>query len=216
MAKEENNIVELRDEFYRDSFGKVIVIIISMISIIAILGSLSLFFYFDKPPPIIFQVGDEMRVQPPVPLNEPYLSNADVLQWVVDVVPKAFNLDFNFYNDQLKVTQEYFTQEGWKTFLNQLNIYANYNNVQSSKLFVTAAPSAAPTIANNFGIILDTGKYGWVVLMPLTISYAGYQPPSNVNVTLQILVVRVPTLNNLSGVSIDNVVQAAERATDLT
>lgn len=207
MAGEELNVVELEDNFYRDSIGKVILIITSICAIIIILILLSLYFYLDKPAPITFSVYDEMRVQPAVPLDKPYLSTPDLLQWVADVVPKSFILDFNFYNDQLTTISKNFTPNGWKAFLNQLNIYANYNNVQAYKLFVTSTPSAAPSILRE-GVISESGKYGWLVQMPIAINYAGLKPPANVNVTLQVLVVRVPTLNNLIGVGIDNVIQA--------
>jgi intracellular multiplication protein IcmL len=204
---EEIDVVKLRDSFYRDSIAKVIFVIASVCGVIAILAALSIYLYLDKPPPITFPVGDEMRVQPPVPLNQPYLSRPDLLQWVADVLPKSFNLDFNYYNDQLKVIQNNFTQDGWQTFLNQLNIYANYNNVQAYKLFVTSTPLSAPFVLRE-GVIQETGKYGWWVQMPVTINYAGFKPPPSVNLTLQLLVVRVPTLNNLMGVGIDNVIQA--------
>jgi hypothetical protein len=43
------------------------------------------------------------------------------------------------------------------------------------------------------------------VQMPITIKYAGAVPVPSKVITLQILVIRVPTLNNLDGVSIDNI-----------
>lgn len=210
MAFEEAS-VELRNDFYRDSFGKVVLIIVSICIAIAGLIALSLHFYLDKPPPITFSVDDEMRVQSPVPLDQPYLTTPDLLQWVADILPKAFIFDFNHYNNQLKTAAQYFTTNGWTAFLNQLNIYVNYNNVQAYKLFVTSTPAAAPYILRE-GVIQESGKYGWWVQMPLTINYAGYKPPPSKPLVLQVLVVRVSTLNNLTGVGIDNVIQAPATA----
>jgi intracellular multiplication protein IcmL len=207
MAGEETRVVELRDSFYRDSYGKVVFVLISMGACIVILIALSIYFYLDKPPPITFAVDNEMRVQPPVPLNQPYLSTPDLLQWVADVIPKAFVLDFNHYNDQLKDHSQYFTTDGWTGFLNQLNIYANYNNVQAYKLFVTATPESAPFILRE-GIIPDSGRYGWWVQMSVQIDYAGFKPLQSANLVLQALVVRVSTSNNLNGVAINSVIQA--------
>lgn len=199
---DDSQIMDLRDDFYRDSFGKVIVIFILILSSIGLLIALSLYLYLTKPPPIAFPVADEWRVQAPVPLDQPYLSKPEILQWVSEVIPKSFVYDFNHYNDQLKDAQQYFTPNGWKIFLNQLNNYANYNNVLMYKLFVNSWPTAAPVILND-GLI--SGRYGWWVQMPVNIVYAGFAPPPNKALTLQILVVRVPTLNNLTGVGIDNV-----------
>ena len=204
---EETETLGLRDEFYRDSIGKLAFILMSMLFSIFIIFCLCLYLYLNKPAPIVFPVDAEMRVMKPVPLNKPYLSTPDMLQWVADVFPQSFTLDFNHYNDQLKAYSQYFTADGWTAFLNQLNIYANYNNVQAYKLFITATPSSAPYILRE-GVLPDSGKYGWWVQMPVTINYDGYKPPSSVTLTFQMLVVRVPTLNNLTGVGIDNVIQA--------
>ena len=124
------------------------------------------------------------------------------------VFPKSFNYDFNYYNDQLQANSQYYTADGWKIFLNQLNIYVNYNNVQSGKLFVTGVPTAAPTLLNK-GILPNTGQYGWWVRMPVRLDYAGYQPPASQTLVWQVLVVRVPTLDNLTGVGIQNIVLAS-------
>lgn len=199
---EESRTVELKDDFYRDSFGKVVLIFIVVFLSIVLLVALSLYLYLSKPPPMSFPVADEWRVQAPVPLDQPYLSKPEILQWVSEVIPKSFLYDFNHYNDQLKEASQYFTANGWKIFLNQLNNYANYNNVQMYKLFVNSSPTAAPYILSD-GLI--SGRYAWWVQMPINIVYAGFAPPPNKALTLQVLVVRVPTLNNLTGVGIDNV-----------
>lgn len=202
---EEVQVVQLRDDFYRDSFGKVVVIISGVIGAIALMVGVSLYFFLNKPPPVTFPVATEWRVRAPVPLDQAYLSTPDLLQWVSDVVPKAFNYDFNHYNDQLKESSQYFTSDGWKVFLDQLNIYANYNNVQAYKMFVNASPTAAPSILNK-GLI--SGRYAWWVQLPININYAGYSAPADKALTLQILVVRVSTLNNLTGVGINNIIVA--------
>ena len=207
MNSEETSNLKLRDAFYRDSFGKVMFILMSMIVSVAIIGCISVYLYLDKPLPVIFSVQEDMRVQKSVPLDQPYLLTPDILQWVADVFPKAFILDFNHYNDQLKFNSKYFTSDGWAAFLNQLNIYANYNNVQAYKLFITATPGAAPVVLRD-GVLPDSGKYGWWVQMPITINYDGYKPPPSVALTFQILVVRVPTLDNLTGIGINDVIQA--------
>lgn len=208
MAEEEFHVTTLRDTFYRDSFGRVTLVIALLIAAILILFGFSVYLHFAKPKPTLFAVYKDMRVVAPVPLDQPYLTTPEVLQWVADVFPKSFNYDFNHYNDQLASNAQYFTAEGWKIFLNQLNIYVNYNNVQSGKLFVTGVPTAAPTFLNK-GILPNTGQYGWWVRIPVRIDYAGYQPPASQTLTWQVLVVRVPTLDNLTGVGIQNIVLAS-------
>jgi intracellular multiplication protein IcmL len=205
MAEEELQVVKIRDDFYRDSFGKMIITIIGILVAIALLAALSLYLFLNKPPPVTFPVASEWRVRAPVSLDQAYLEPPDLLQWVSNVLPKAFVFDFNHYNDQLKQASQYFTADGWKVFLDQLNIYANYNNVQAYKLFINGSPAGAPSIIDQ-GLL--SGRYAWWIQIPININYAGYSPPPSKTLTLQVLVVRVSTLNNLMGVGINNVIVA--------
>src|SRR3990167_8607024 len=144
MAEEEYHVVELQDNFFRDSFGRVLFILGGMGLAIIFLIVLSLYLHFTKPSPVVFHVYHEWRVQEDVPLEQPYLSAPALTQWISNALSNAFNYDFSHYNEQLRQASHYFTANGWKIFLNQLNIYANYNNVQTYKLFVNGVPRAAP------------------------------------------------------------------------
>ena len=211
MAEEEL-YVRMREDFYRDSFGKVILIIISILLAIVLLVAVSVYLYLNKPKPVNFPVDAEWRVQPAIPLDQPYLSESDMLQWVNDAIQKSFVYDFYHYNDQVQNASQYFTPDGWKVFLNQLNIYVNYNNVQAYKMFISAAPAGAPFIIQQ-GLL--SGRYAWWVQLPIDIYYVNGQPPTQA-LTLRILVVRVSTLNNLSGVGIDNVIVVKGAGNELT
>ncbi|MBV9575099.1 MAG: DotI/IcmL/TraM family protein [Gammaproteobacteria bacterium] len=202
MAEAENHVVELRDDFYRDSFSTLLFIIAGVSLGIFFLIVTSIYLYLDKPVPVTFAVGEEWRVQPPVPLNQPYLSTPEVLQWTADALRRSFVYDFKDYNDQLKVAQQYFTPDGWQSFQNQLNIYASYNNVQTYKLFVTGTPTSAPTILDE-GLL--SGRYAWKIQLPIMLNYSGATSLPPKALSLQVWVVRVSTLNNLLGVAIDNV-----------
>lgn len=205
MSDEELLEVGLVDHFYRDSFGKVIFIIMSLWLAVLILLATSIYLHLHKPKPRNFFVGDEWRVQPLVPLDQASLSEADLLQWVSDALTQSFVFDFNFYNDQLKSASQYFTAAGWKIFLNHLNNYANYNAVRNKKLYVSATLTGAPYVTQS-GIL--SGRKAWWIKVPLKIGYQGLQPLIDVSVTWQVLVVRVPTTNNLNGVGIENMIVA--------
>jgi intracellular multiplication protein IcmL len=205
MAEDELKVVALSDAFYRDGFGKVIGIIASMGIAIALLILMSLYLHLNKPAPVVFHVDESWHVQPPVPVDQPYRSVPELLQWVSETLPNVFVYDFNYYNTQLQAAQHYFTSDGWNVFLNQLNIYVNYNTVQSDKLFVNGYLTGAPVILNQ-GLL--SGRYAWWVQVPIVIASIGNDHVYNQTLTLQVLVVRVPTLDNLAGVSIDNVIVA--------
>jgi intracellular multiplication protein IcmL len=203
---EEVQTVVLHDAFYRDGLGKIIFIIIGLCLAILLLVALSLYLYFNKPAPIVFPVYQDWRVQPLVAVDQPYLPSTEVMQWVSDTMQKVLVYDFKNYNAQLKEASQYFTSDGWKTFLNQLNLYVNYTNVQTNKLFVKGKITAAPTLINQ-GLI--AGRYTWTIQMPMILEYAGFKPLANKVLPWEIRVVRVPTTDNLSGLAIDSVVLAA-------
>ena len=212
MPEEDSRIVTLQDDFYRDSFGKVIFIIISICIAIGFVVATAVYLHVTKPSPVTFPVYTEWRVQPDVPLDKPYLTTPEMLQWVSDVIPASFTYDFNQYDVQLKKVTQYFTPNGWKIFLNQLNNYISYTTMINNKLFVNSNPTSAPFVLNP-GLL--AGRYAWWVQMPIDINFVGYNRSYKQNLTLQILVVRVSTLNNLSGVAIDNVIVAKNSGTQL-
>lgn len=198
-------LVELEDGFYRDSFGKLVLIMTGFCLAILLLIALSIYLILDKPPPVTFPVSEGWRVQAPVSLDQPYMSTPELLQWVNDTVQRLFVFDFNNYNDQLKVLRPYFTEDGWKVYLNQLNNYANYDNVQNDRLFINMALKSAPSIlqAPDPSVM---GKYSWLVQVPIVLKYTGITTVNNKDILLQISVVRVSTLDNLNGVAIDNMI----------
>ena len=203
MPEENLQVMRLEDNYYRDSFGMVVMLIAFVCIAISLLGALSIYLHIRKPAPVEFVTDVDYRVLAPVQIDQPYLLVPDVLQWVSDVLPRSFQLNFYQYDDQIKSYSHYFTDSGWKIFLNQLNNYVNYNTVKTSKLFVSATPTSAPFVLNQ-GVL--SGRYSWWVEMPIDITFKGDSILPTKSLTLQVLVVRVSTLNNLAGVAIDNVI----------
>lgn len=208
MAQEDEEYytVQLSDDFYRDSFNRFVVVVLGGITACALLIILSLYLFLSKPKPVLFPVSADWRVQELVPLEKPYRQAPDLLQWVSDVLQKSFVYDFVHYKQQQNEARHYFTTDGWNSYLNQLNNYANYNNVQRDKLFINATAKGAPFILQQ-GVL--SGRYAWWVQMPIFLSYVGAQPlpPGvNKNLILKVLVVRVPIQTNLTGIAIDNVI----------
>ncbi len=207
MAGEELQIVRLRNDFYRDGFYKMFIALGLMLGAIFLVLTASFSLWLEKPSPVVFNTDAEGRVFPPVPLDKPYISTADLLQWVSTVLPQAFSYDFLNFNNQYASIQQYFTPDGFAKLTTLLNTYANPKTVEASKLFIIAAPSAAPTIyLQGLGKGAVAGKYGWWIQLPLDIKYTGsaekeYTTP----VIVKALVIRIPITNDLSGVAIDDI-----------
>ncbi len=202
MAEEELQTVYLRKDFNRDGFRKILFIFGMLLVVIVILIATSIYLFLDKPAPVTFATDNEWRIVLPVPLDKPYLAQSDLIQWVSSALPGLFNYDFINYKIQLPKNEHYFTENGWKIFSTLLSGYADYTAIKNAKLFITGVPSGAPFILNQ-GLL--ERKYSWWVQMPVQINYSnGFVQALD----LQVLVVRVSTLNNLYGVAIENILVA--------
>jgi len=205
MATVEQDVVRLKSHFYSDGYRKIIVCLGLIVAAIVILVSCCVYLYVTKPPPVYFPTDKEWRILPPVPVESPYLITADLLQWVGNVMMVVFYYDFVNYQDQLQQNRAYFTDKGWLAFQGMLNNYASSDMINVKKTFVNGAPSGAPFIINEG--ILDQ-RYAWWVQIPVTITYTfigAEVSTATKQLIFQILVVRVPTLNNIYGVAIDNI-----------
>ncbi|MDR3478908.1 MAG: DotI/IcmL/TraM family protein [Gammaproteobacteria bacterium] len=204
MAGDELQVVRLRNEFYRDGFYKVIIAFAMILIAIFMLGGISVYLFLQKPAPVSFVTDNEWRAFPPVPLDQPYKKAPDLLQWVNDVLPSLFTYDFISYKSEQSKLREYFTDDGWKKLNALLATYANVNVIQSAKLFVNSEATGSPVIVNQ-GLL--AGRYGWWVQMPIVIHYSNVERHYDSSLVLQALVVRTSTLDNLSGIAIDNLIE---------
>src|SRR5438128_232615 len=109
MAGGELEVVRLKTSFYQDGFYKLLIALTTILVAIVFLIGLSISIYTSKPEPIYFSTDDEWRILPPVPLDKPHLSVADLVQWISDVLPTAFTFDFINYTKQLQNLSQYFT-----------------------------------------------------------------------------------------------------------
>lgn len=210
MASEELEIVRLRTDFYRDGFGKLLLAILMVLTALVLLCLISAYLFLSKPEPVVFAVDNDWRVLPPVPVDVAYIKDPDLIQWVSQVLPQVLTYDFLNYKSELQDNQQYFSENGWKKFLDQLDIYANYNSMQTTKMFVNANAGGAPIVINR-GVL--EGRYAWWVQMPVKLSYSSPAGVSSKALVFQVLVVRIPTLNNLDGITIDNVIVKAGEGT---
>lgn len=203
MADEAAEVVRIQDHFYRDGFNKTLIAFGVLSAAIVLLLSTSIYLVVTKPAPVVFATGKDWRMLPPVSLDQPFLKTPDLLQWVSEMVGDIFTFDFIRYANQLNSYKHFFTDAGWKKFQELLNVRINSEMVQSRKWFVSASAAGAPFVLKQ-GVLL--GKYSWWVQIPLKINYSGSTGSNSVALTVQFLVVRAGTLDDINGVIIDDIV----------
>ena len=168
MYVSEQDVVRLKSDFYRDGYRKIVVCLGLIIAAIILLIASCIYLYVTKPPPVYFPTDKEWRILPPVSVELPYLTTADLLQWVGNVMMGTFYYDFIHYQEQLDENRFYFTDQGWLAFQGMLNNYASSDMVNVNKTFINGTPAGAPFIINE-GLLEK--RYAWWVQIPVKIEY---------------------------------------------
>jgi intracellular multiplication protein IcmL len=199
MADDALEIVRLRNEFYRDNYRKIVGVLLFAILIIIILAGTLVYLVTNPPEPRYFATDAQGRIIRLVPLDQPNLSPAALLQWANLAAVAAFTYDFVNYRQNLQAASNFFTPDGWTKFVQVLNDSNNLNAVIAKKLVVTAVATGAPTILQQG--ILD-GRYAWRVNLPMLITYQSASQFTQQNVVVTMLITRVSALNSAQGIGI--------------
>jgi len=202
MVHDALEIVKLRSNFYRDSYRKVIMALLSSILIIVALVCIVIFLIVSKPAPKYFATTDSGRIIPLIPLDHPNLSENNVLQWASQALVSIYSFDFLHYQRSFQGNRQYFTAAGWQSFMDALGQAKTIATIKDQRLIVSAVLNGAPIISNQY--IID-GRYTWEAQIPILISYQGTSSYSdNMLVTLKIQ--RISTLDNKYGIGITEIV----------
>ncbi len=161
-------LVHLRNEFYRKKFRFVLgVYVLSLIANIVLIFTIH---YLIKHPtePLYFPADAVGRLLPAIPSSEPNMSNQDVINWTIEAVESAYSYDFNNYHGQFQNAQKYFTDYGWRTYMDALRASNNLIALTQRKFVVIAKVVAPPKLLNQ-GIL--AGAMSWKFEMPVLVTY---------------------------------------------
>jgi intracellular multiplication protein IcmL len=190
-----------RNAFYRDGYrmllrisilqGLVIVLLIA--SIIGMLMTVETRYVY-------FATTSDGRIINIVPLNEPFRSPAEVIAWAAGTAQNVLRFDYRDYRQRLQQAASNFTPTGWESFTKALKESRVLEAVDARKLVVSLDIDAAPEIKNSF---VHDGIYTWYLQFPIVIKFDGNDVPAPIHANLILQVVRVSTLQNPDGISIE-------------
>ena len=203
MAEEAIVAVSLRNNFYKDSSGVVMKVLLISILLNCLLGFMLFYLVTNPPPPKFFATTINGRITPLFPLNDPNQSDAAVLQWSAQAATAAFSYNFVNFRDALQSSSEYFTADGWTQFVKALKDSNNLDAVKAKKLIVSSVPERSPVILKKG--LLD-GRYTWRVQVPLLVSYQSASEFIKNSVVIRLTIQRVSTLNSPRGIGISQFV----------
>jgi len=199
MAESALEVVQMRKNFYRDSYRRVVIALLVMVITNLLLAFIIYYLATHQPEPKYFATSTDGRITPIYPLTAPMVSEAALLQWANEAAVSAYTYSFATYRKELQDASEYFTPGGWKDFETALQSSRNLETVITKKLVVTAVATGAPVILDR-GVL--NGHYSWKVQMPLLVTYQSASTTIQQPIVVTMLITRVSTLNVPKGIAI--------------
>ena len=199
MPEDALKLVQLRNNFYRDNYRRVLGALMLMLFInIALVGLLAYSFTRTHEAQY-FATSSDGRITQLHPLSQAVVSTSALLQWANQAAVVAYTYNFVNYRKQLQEASEFFTPEGWRNFEVALKGSRNLETVLARKLVVTAVATGAPVVLDQ-GVI--GGRYAWKVQMPLLVTYQSSSTTYQQTLTITMVITRVPILNVPKGIAI--------------
>ncbi len=193
--------VVVRNEFYRDGFRNLIRIAIAE-AVIIVLLLLTFISYMNaaKAQNHYFATTADGRIMQLVPLELPNMGTSALLSWAAQAGTEVMTFGFHDYQRRLQYSSRHFTRHGWETFAAALQKSRTIESMQAQQQVASAEPRSAPVLIQE-GVF--SGKYRWVVDLPLTVKYQSGGDQRTDNIMVRLVIDRVPSLENPSGVGIE-------------
>jgi hypothetical protein len=132
-------------------------------------------------------------------LDRPNVSTKALLSWVTLAATSTFTFDFFNYQKQLNGVREYFTTEGFESFMTSLQTTDTLKTIQDKKLILSA-------VAIGPAIVLteeDVGKkHSWIIQVPLIVRYQSANVDETRSQIVEVLVTQVSTEEAPKGIGI--------------
>lgn len=204
MAEELEKVAS-RNEYYKDGVHRLFLILLVSLSL-NIIGIYVLYYIYTHPPkPVYFPTSATGRITPLIPLDQPNMSDIEIKQWSNLAIIAAYSYNFVNYRSELQASSEFFTADGWNTFIAALKNSNNLQAIISNKFVVSAVATQAPVILQKDVV---NGRYSWRVKMPIIVTYQSSSLFSQTPLVVNMLITRVSTLNTPKGIGIAQFVSA--------
>ncbi|HJN37780.1 MAG TPA: type IVB secretion system apparatus protein IcmL/DotI [Gammaproteobacteria bacterium] len=200
MSEDGIAIVQMRKEFYRDSYRRLVFVVLLQLIIIVSLVVFLHKLYHDKPTPQYFATASDGRIIPVAQLNQPQYSDSVVLQWAAEVARKSYTYNFVNFPTQFQSLSQNFTPDGWTTFKKAMESSNNIEAIKKGKMIVSSETTGAPTIVQK-GLI--RGRYSWKVNVPILVRYQNNKRDFTQALEISVLIQRMSLVESPRGIGVD-------------
>ena len=208
-AEDASVLIQLRNHFYKKKYRFAVGIYLLCLITIAIL--ISLLVYLTKNPtrPLYFLTDSVGRLMQEVPVSVPGMSTDAAAAWTMEAIEAAYSYNYVNYRSQLQNAQKYFTEYGWRNYMEALTASNNLLAVTERKMIFVAKVVGKPRLINE-GIL--SGAYSWKFQVPLLVNFleAPYDKPSFSNAyQVTVIVQRQKLLQSYQGLAIIQMIAAS-------
>jgi intracellular multiplication protein IcmL len=203
--------VRFRNQFYRDGYRRVLTLL--LVSFLLNLAIISIVYYqiANRPTPTYFATNEDGSLKQLIPLNEPYITQEQLLTWASQAVLAASSYNFLDYSSNLQNARKYFTAKGYNNYINSLEESGNLPLVIKSRLVAKAVITDVPIIMQE-GMVTPQ-RYGWRVQIPMLMQYVSASDKIEQPVLATLLIQRESTLTSSQGIAIDSMVTSDRKLT---
>ena len=197
-------VLKQSNGFYREHYHQVIMML--MIVFACSLGCIIFLWYqfINRPLPEFIAATADHQQMVLTSYDKPNLLPDTIIRWASKAATTAYSFDFVNYDSQINAAKPYFTDVGWKDYLNGVSPLVS--TIVQNKIIVNGVIAGAPVISNQ-GVLPDKGNV-WRVQIPFLVSYQSGEAVSNKRYYVVISIVEVPTSVNPQGIGIDQFVMS--------
>lgn len=191
--------IHLDGGFIRDQYTRLVILFVLIAGLVAglvIWGLQEISFHSKK---YEFQQYDG-KLFPTLPLDQPGITTADMLQWAVEAVNTAYSFNFVDYRKVLLDVRGYFTKTGYQHYLKALTDSNTIQAVTTNKFVVSVTPTSAPIILREKPT--PEGYYAWQISLPVDVNFQSSIKESMQHLVLTMTIVRVPFSESPDGIAI--------------
>lgn len=193
----------MRYEFYRDGWRTMLTILV-VLSVTSAALLFGLLWSMSRPVQSHYFATEGGRVVPIIPSDLPFVKKEYLLSWASEAVSSSFTIDFQNYRKKIQENKRFFTEQGFEEYVSALQTSTRLPQIIENYMVSSAVPEGAPVVVNE-GVV--NGIYAWKIRMPVIVSYqSGVKSSPSERLMVSMVVVRVPTYENSSGIGISQFV----------
>jgi hypothetical protein len=137
--------------------------------------------------------------QVPITLPAAHSTFKNLTSWLTDAISETYTFGFTNYHEQVSKSEQYFTEDGYRSYLNALQINNTEKEIVTKRIEVATIPLQTPVLIN--GGIFGDSEF-WRFRVPVLVSIQGGKAPIVEQYMVEVLIIRVPSYISYKGIAI--------------